>query len=111
MASLRSRSAGTVVLQGLPNKQLEMLVPSFTGGGPDSRPILALWRYENQSVALTYLDHRGAQCYILWDAATNLQHNFDAPEEFHHELLQLGMEAPDQLDRVLSKRYRPRNAV
>ena len=54
VASIRARSAGQVVLQGMPNKQVEMLVPSFTGGGSSSRIVLAVWLYENQSLVITY---------------------------------------------------------
>ena len=111
VASIRSRAAGTVAVQGMPNKQIEMLVPSFTGGGSNSKVVAALWRYENNSLAITYLDHLNTVRFICWDAATNQQHNFDAADELNHMLYNLGLEAPDQLDRALTRRFRPRNAV
>jgi serine/threonine-protein kinase len=109
--SIRSRSAGQVAIQGMPNKQLEMLVPSFTGGGSDSRPVLAVWVYKNNSLGITYTDHLATQRFILWDASTAQQTNYETAAEFNHVLLSLGLEAPDQLDRALSKRYRPTNPV
>jgi len=110
IASIRGHKAGTVAIQGMPNKQVEMLVPSFSGGSA-SRPILAAWPYTDRSLVLTYLDARGLQRFILWDASTNQQTNFDDPADLNHNLLQIGLEAPDALDRVLTKRFRPRNPV
>src|SRR5262249_48356520 len=108
---IRSRSAGQVALQGMTNKQIEMLVPSFTGGGADSRPVLAVWVYGNASLAITYVDHLGTQRYICWDASTNQQTNFEDAADLNHTLYTLGLEAPDGLDRALSKSFRPRNPV
>lgn len=111
VASIRARSAGQVVLQGMANKQIELLVPSFTGGGPGSRVVVAVWVYENSSAVITYTDFRGQQAYVLWDASTSRQQNFETASDLNHELYQLGMEVPDQLDRVLTKKFRPRNAI
>ncbi len=109
VASIRARSAGQVALQGMTNKQIEILLPSFTGGGSASKPVLAVWLYQNNSLAITHIDNRNLQRYICWDTVAGAQHNFDHPEDLNHELLQLGLEAPDGLDRVLTKRYQPRN--
>jgi serine/threonine-protein kinase len=111
VASIRSRSAGQVAIQGMPNKQVEMLVPSFTGGGSASRPVLAVWTYPNNSMAITYLDHLSTQRYICWDASTAQQTNFDDAAHLNHHLYTLGIEVPDQLDRALSKSFRPKNPV
>lgn len=111
VASIRSRSAGQVAIQGMPNKQIEMLVPSFTGGGSAGRPTVAVWNHANGSLVITYNDHMSVQKYILWDAGTSQQHNFDDPGSLNHQLYILGLEVPDSLDRVLSKSYRPRNPV
>ncbi len=111
IASIRGRKAGTVAIQGMPNKQIEILVPSFQGGGSAAKPILAIWVYQNRSLAITYLDTRAVQRYILWDASTNQQSNFDDPAALNHNLLKLSMEAPDQLHNVLSRRFRPSKAV
>ena len=107
VASIRSRSAGQVVIQGMPNKQIELLVPSFTGGGGNNRPVVAAWTYANSSAVITYIDHLGGQRYICWDASINQQQNFDDGGALNHALFGLGLEAPDQLDRVLTKSYRP----
>jgi serine/threonine-protein kinase len=109
--SIRARSAGTIAIQGMPNKQVEMLTPSFAGSGSGSKIVVAAWVYENHSLAITYLDHMSIPRYICWDMATNQQHNFDAADEMNHMLYQLGLEAPDQLDRALSNRFRPRKPV
>ena len=111
VASIRSRSAGQVAIQGMPNKQVEMLVPSFTGGGSGARPTVAAWTYANNSLVITYHDHMNARKYILWDAGTSQQHNFEDGAALNHQLFQMGLEVPDSLDRVLTKSYRPRNPV
>jgi serine/threonine-protein kinase len=62
-------------------------------------------------MGITYLDHLATQRYIMWDASTAQQTNFEDPGEFNHALYTRGMEVPDQLDRALSKSFRPRNPV
>ena len=109
--SVRGRSAGQLAIQGMPNKQIEILTPSFRSRNPDSKPIIAVWTYQDNSLALVHLDFRGIERYILWHAPTGRQSNYDSAAELNHDLYQLGLEAPDQLDRVLSKSFRPRNAV
>jgi serine/threonine-protein kinase len=111
VASIRSRSAGQAAIQGMPNKQVEMLVPSFTGGGSGTRPTVAAWTYANNCMVVTYNDHMNLQKYILWDAVGSQQHNFDDAAALNHQLFQMGLEVPDSLDRVLSKSYRPKNPV
>jgi eukaryotic-like serine/threonine-protein kinase len=110
VASIRGHKAGTIAIQGMANKQIEMLVPSFAGGAAN-RPILAVWVYDNKSLAITYLDIRGLQRYILWDAANSQQTNFVDAADLNHSLFQRSMEVPDQLDRVLTKKFRPSNPV
>lgn len=111
VASIRSRSAGQVAIQGMPNKQIEMLVPSFTSSGSGSRPTLAAWVYTNNCLVVTYIDHMNVQKYILWDTMTSQQHNFDDAAALNHQLFTMRLEVPDSLDRVLSKSYRPKNPV
>jgi len=110
VASIRGRSAGQVAIQGMPNKQIELLTPPFRGGGA-GKPIVAAWTYRDNSLILVHLDFRGVERYILWHAPTSRQSNYDTAAELNHDLLQIGLEAPDQLDRALSKRFRPRNPV
>jgi serine/threonine-protein kinase len=111
VASVRGRSAGQVVIQGMPNKQIEMLTPPFRTGGSARKPIIAAWAYEDNSLALVHLDFRGVDRYILWHAPTSRQSNYGTAAELNNDLYQLGLEPPDQLDRVLSKQFRPRNVV
>ncbi len=41
--------------------------------------------------------------YVLWHAPKSHQLNFDGPGDLNHELFTLGMEVPDQVDKVLSR--------
>lgn len=109
--SVRGRSAAQVAIQGMPNKQIEMLTPSIRTGGSAGKPIVAVWNYQDGSLAIAYLDFKGGTCYILWHATHGQQFNFDDAGALNHMLYSLGMEVPDQLDRALSKRFRPRNPV
>jgi len=109
--SIRGKSAGQVAIQGMPNKQVEMLIPSIRLATNAGRPILAAWTYRDDSLAIAYLDHRNDERFISWHAPTNQQVNYDDAASLNGALLRLGLEAPDQLDRVLTKRFRPRNPV
>ena len=109
--TVRGRSAGEVVIQGMKNKQIEMLTPSLRLGGSSSRPIIAIWVYQDASLVTAYLDFQHAERFILWHAPNSQQFNYEDPADLNHMLNNLGLEALDQLDRVLSKRYRPRNPV
>jgi serine/threonine-protein kinase len=109
--SVRSRSAGQLAIQGMPNKQIEILIPPFRSRNPDSKPIMAAWVYQDNSLAMVHLDFRGVERYILWHAPSGRQSNYDSVAELNHDLYQLGLETPDQLDRVLSTRFSPHSAV
>ncbi len=75
------------------------------------KPILAAWPYHDDSLAIAYIDYRNAERFIFWHAPTSQQTNFDDAASLNSALLQLGLEAPDQLDRALTKRFRPKNPV
>ncbi len=107
--SVRGRSAGQVALQGMTNKQLEMLTPSIRAGGSGSKPVIAVWIYSDSSTVVVYLDFKGNEKYIFWHAPNAQQFNYDDPAELNHMLYTIHMEIPDQLDRVLSKKFRPRS--
>jgi serine/threonine-protein kinase len=109
--SIRGKSAGQIAIQGMPNKQLEMLIPSIRLASSVGKPILAAWTYADDSLAVAYVDHKNTERYISWHAPTNQQENFDDPAALNSTLLQLGLEAPDQLGLALTKRFRPRNPV
>ena len=49
--------------------------------------------------------------YVLWHAPKGHQLNFDDAADLNHELYSLGMEIPDQLDKVLSRGFKPRNST
>jgi eukaryotic-like serine/threonine-protein kinase len=105
--SIRGKSAGQIAIQGMHNKQIEMLIPSIRLASSAGKPIMAAWSYEDDSLVVAYVDYRNDEKYILWHAPTSQQTNFDAATTLNSTLLQLNMESPDQLDRALSKRFRP----
>jgi serine/threonine-protein kinase len=105
--SIRGRSAGQVALQGMANKQIEMITPSIRAGGASTKPVIAVWIYQDGSVVVVYLDFKTVERFILWHAPNAQQFNYDDGGELNHMLYNLGMEIPDQLDRVLSKKFRP----
>ena len=107
--SVRGRSAGQVALQGMRNKQIELLTPSIRAGGSGSKPVIAVWVYQDGSIVVVHLDFKGAEKMILWHAPNAQQINYDDPADLNHMLYTLGMELPEQLDRVLSKKFRPRS--
>jgi eukaryotic-like serine/threonine-protein kinase len=107
--SIRGRSAGQFALQGMPNKQIELLTPSIRAGGSSGKPVIAIWIYQDASAAIVYLDFKGNEKYILWHAPNGQQINYEGGGDLSHMLYTLGMEMPDQLDSVLSKRFRPRS--
>ena len=107
--SIRGRSAGEVVIQGMPNKQIELMTPSLRGAGSASKPILAVWVYLDNSLVIAYVDFRGTDRYIFWHAPTAHQSNIADPAELDQALDRHGLEPIDGLDRALSKRFRPRN--
>jgi serine/threonine-protein kinase len=111
IASIRSRSAGQLAIQGMVNKQIELLIPPFNSGGPATKLIIAVWLYTNNSMAVTYLDNLNNQKFIFWDATVAKQSNFDHADDFTQALYSIGVEVPEQLDRCLTKSYRPHKAV
>jgi serine/threonine-protein kinase len=110
VATIRVRSAGQVAIQGMPNKQIELLVPSFTGGGSNDRPVVAAWNYQNNNLVVAYCDHMSQQRYVIWDANLRKQHNFEDRDALDRALFEMGMETPPQLESVLTKAYVPGTA-
>ncbi len=109
--SIRGKSAGQIAIQGMRNKQIEMLIPSIRLASTASKPVLAVWTYQDDSLAIAFIDHKNTERFISWHAPTAQQENYEDAASLNSSLLQLNLEAPDQLDRVLSKKYRPRNPV
>jgi serine/threonine protein kinase len=105
--SLRGRAAGQVAIQGMANKQIELLTPPIRTKGSATKPILAVWVYEDNSLAIIHLDFMNTERYVLWHAPRAHQLNFDEAGDLNHELYTLGMEIPNQLDKVLTRRFKP----
>lgn len=109
--SVRGRAAGQIAIQGMSQKQIELLTPTVRTKGSAGKPLVAIWVYLDNSLVITHLDFQGVERFVLWHAPRGHQINFDDPAELNHELFSLGMEVPDQLDRALSRGFRPRKTV
>jgi eukaryotic-like serine/threonine-protein kinase len=109
--SIRGRSAGEVAIQGMKNKQIEMLTPSLRMASSSNKPIVAVWVYADDSLAIAYVDFKNTVRYISWHASTAQQNIYGDPGELNHDLYTLGLEAPEGLGIALTKRFRPRNPV
>ena len=109
--SVRGRSAGQIAIQGMSNKQIELITPSIRTGGASSKPFVAAWVYQDGSMVVVYLDFMSTTRYIFWHAPNSQQTNYEDAADLNHLLFTLGMEIPDQLNRVLTKKFRPINPV
>jgi hypothetical protein len=68
------------------------------------KTVIALWIYEDTSMAVVYLDLLYRERCTLWHAP-DLQHfNIDYVEQLRQRLSTLNLRVPDDLDRVLSKK-------
>lgn len=105
--SIRGRSAGQIVIQGMANKQIELSTPTVRIKGSAGKPLVAVWVYADNSLIAAHLDFMNAERYILWHAPRAHQLNLGDPAELNHELYTLGLEVPDQLDKVLSRWFKP----
>ena len=100
-----ARSAVRAVLQGMQQgKQIEIFTPSALARDAASRTVIAIWIYQDASMAVVHLDFQYKERCILWHAPDAHQFNFDYLEELRQRLSTLNLEVPDQLDRVLSKK-------
>lgn len=106
--SLRGRAAGQIAIQGMTNKQIEMTTPPVRTKGSSSKPLLAVWIYEDNSLAIAHLDFMNSEKFVIWNASRGHQLNFDDAADFNHELYTLGMEVPDQVNKVLTRHFKPR---
>ncbi len=101
----RIRSAVRAVLQGMQQgKQIEIFTPPVLEKDPASRPAIAIWIYQDASMAVVHLDFQYKERFILWHAPDAHHFNFDYAEELRHRLSTLNLQVPDQLDRILSKK-------
>jgi serine/threonine-protein kinase len=111
VASVRGKGAGQIAIQGMANKQIELTTPSFRTTGSANRPILAVWRYQNNSLVIAHLDFQSTTRYAFWNAPRGQHLKYDDPADLLNELEGIGMELPDQLETVLSRGFRPRKKV
>ena len=109
--SIRGRAAGQIAIQGMAQKQIELTTPTVRTKGSAGKPLVAIWVYRDNSLVIAHLDFMGSERYVLWHAPKSHQLNFDDPADLNHELFSLGMEVPDQLDKVLSRWFKPRKTV
>ncbi len=109
--SIRGRSAGQIAIQGMPQKQIELVTPTVRTKGSSSKALVAVWVYRDNSLVIAHLDFQGSERYVLWHAPRGHQINFDGPGDLSHELFSLGLEVPDQLNRVLTRSFRPSKKV
>jgi eukaryotic-like serine/threonine-protein kinase len=109
--SIRGRAAGQIAIQGMSNKQIEFTTPTVRTKGSSGKPLLAIWVYRDHSLVIAYLDFMNTERYILWHAPKSHQLNFDGAGDLNHELFTLGMEVPDQVDKALSRWFKPKKTV
>jgi serine/threonine-protein kinase len=105
--SLRGRAAGQVAIQGMLNKQIELSTPPVRTKGSSSKPLLAVWVYADNSLVIVHLDFVNTERFVLWHAPRGHQLNFDGLVGLQAELVKLGMEVPGQMDKVLTRHYKP----
>ncbi len=109
--SIRGRAAGQIAIQGMANKQIELTTPTLRTRGSPSKALVAIWLYRDNSLVIAHLDFMNSEHYVLWHAPKSHQLNFDDAGELNHELFTLGMEVPDQIDKVLSRSFKPQEPV
>jgi serine/threonine-protein kinase len=101
---VRSGSTIRAILLGLQQrgKQIEMFTPPAQATGCGSRPVIAIWTYQDGSVAIVYVDFQYKEHYILWDAPGARQINYDYAEELRQALSTMNLEVSGPLLRILS---------
>ncbi len=75
--SIRGRAAGQIAIQGMTNKQIELTTPPVRTKGSATKPLLAVWVYDDNSLAIIHLDFMNTERYVLWHAPRGHQLNFD----------------------------------
>ena len=57
--SIRGRAAGQIAIQGMANKQIELITPTLRTKGSAGKPIVAVWVYRDNSLVIAHLDFMG----------------------------------------------------
>jgi hypothetical protein len=100
----RSASVLRAVLQGMQQrgKQIELFTPTALAKGDSaSRTLIAIWIYQDASMAVVHLDFQHRERFILWHAPDAHQFSYDYVEELRLGLSMLSLEVPGQLDGIL----------
>lgn len=101
----RTGSAVVAALQGLHlGKQIEIATPAILGRGSSSRTVIAIWIYQDGSMAVIHLDFQSKERHILWHAPNAHQFNFDYIVELRYIMSSAHMQVPEQLEGVLSEK-------
>jgi hypothetical protein len=101
----RGRSAIRAVLKGMPQgKQIEIFTPLDLARDSAARTVIAVWIYQDASMAVVHLDFKNKERYLVWDAPDAHQFNYDSVEELRIRLATMNLEIPDRLDRILSRK-------
>ena len=103
-SAIRAGSAVRAVLQGMQQrgKQIEIFTPSALARISGSRTVIAIWIYQDASMAIGYVDFQYKERYILWHAPGAVQFNYDYLEELRARLSAMNLQIPDQIDRIVS---------
>jgi eukaryotic-like serine/threonine-protein kinase len=109
--SIRGRAAGQIAIQGMRSKQIELSTPTVRTKGSAAKTLVAVWVYCDNSLVIAHLDFMNTARYVLWYAPRSHQINFSDAAELNHELFGLGMEVPEQVDKVLSRNFGPRRII
>jgi serine/threonine-protein kinase len=99
--TIRGRSAVRAVLkcrnQG---KEIEIMTP-ILGRTADARTVIAVWVYQDESVAVAHLDFQSRVRYIFWHATKAHQVNFAYPDELRLNLSSANLEVPEAIEQTL----------
>ena len=72
-----------------PGKADRDLHPPALARDSASRTVIAIWVYQDASMAVVHLDFQSKERYILWHAPDAHQFNFDYLEELRHQTVHL----------------------
>jgi serine/threonine-protein kinase len=105
-STVRAGSAVRAVLQGMQQrgKQIEIFTPSALARISGSRTVIAIWIYQDASMAIVYVDFQHKERCILWHAPQAVQFNYDYLEELRARLSVMNLEIADRIDRMVSEK-------